>query len=214
MYIPSRDFIQASPQRDSPLGYCLSNGLDVGFSKGYTSFTQGSRSKNCQAFMAQRCAENWDGFCEYNFYEGNKINQGGFSNKLWPDLFSPVDWGNQRATQPPGNQFLRNVLITKYCVFPTGIRKEQSFDPTNANSPMIYTWESPNGLRTLVPVCNRIDPKTIDSDPVMNKALENLDACHDIIINILNTCKRDGIDLRGTKIGTLQERYLQNMRRQ
>lgn len=213
MYISSSDFIAPTPERDNPLGYCLSTGMDVGMSKGYTAFTQGGRSRNCQAFMAQRCAENWDGFCDYYMNQNNKINQGFFSNKLWPNLFSPIDWGSQRATQPLGNEFLRNVLITKYCVFPNGQLKMEPFDPTNANSPMIGLWANPSGDGKLIPVCNRIDPQTIDSDPVMNKALENIDVCGDILINILNTCKRQGINLSGTKLGRLQSKYFQNLRR-
>jgi hypothetical protein len=214
MYVPLSQLTPNSPQVNSPLTYCLSDGLDIGFSKGYTSFTQGPRSRNCQAFMAQYCANQWDGYCQYYFDKENQINQGGFTNKLWPNLFSPIDWGNQTASRTTGNQFLRNVLITKYCVFPNGQLKWEPFDPTFSHSPLIALWENPSGHQKLIPVCNRIDPKTIDQDTVMNMALDNVQVCGDILINIFNTCKREGIDLRGTRLGELQQRYFANMAKQ
>ena len=56
----------ANAPSDDPLTYCLSHTINNEFIHGAMAETISSASsKNCQAFMGQRCANNWDDACEY-----------------------------------------------------------------------------------------------------------------------------------------------------
>ena len=50
---------------DSPLTYCLNDTMDRGFLHGGHADTFGQHSRNCQLFMSEYCAEQWDEICEF-----------------------------------------------------------------------------------------------------------------------------------------------------
>lgn len=81
----------------------------------------------------------------------------------------------------------------------------------NPNSPKITYYTNPiNEDSGCVPVC-RVDPTQIDNDPVMNRMLANPLAAAPVMINICNTAKREGINLNGTKLGKVCQRYQSQM---
>jgi hypothetical protein len=85
------------------------------------------------------------------------------------------------------------------------IREYEPFDPTVANSPLIGKWMAIGGSgcgtnsnnNSCIPVY-AVDPKVIDSDPVMNKILEDPFIAIDILVNIYVNARRTG-ELEGLK---------------
>jgi hypothetical protein len=201
-----------SPGTDNdPLTYCLVETMDRNFQHGANSVTYGPRSQACQAFMAERCAKNWDGFCEYYYVNNNDNSQWPFDKQAWPNTFLPRNWANGLVpTLTNGEQLLQNAAELRYCSYRNCVPKKQPFNPLVAGSPMITTYYNPSSYsEECIPVCN-VDPKTIDQDPLMDRCLENPKAAALTLINICNTAKRQGTDLSGTKIGAVCNRYFKN----
>jgi hypothetical protein len=138
--------------------------------------------------MAERCAKNWDGFCSY-YYDHNQTQQ--YPNTVQNYKSNEII---QRGLVV-GETLLTNSAQRRFCQFPGCVKVEEPFDPNVANSPLIYHYNS-----NCVPVCS-VDPKTIDSDPLMNRCLANPNVALDTLVNICNTSKRMGVNLNGTKIG-------------
>lgn len=181
---------------NNPLTYCLDQTMNSSFVHGSTAKTIGAASgKNCQAFMAQYCANNWDNVCEVasnnrsRNYQNNLKKCGTGIEIACTDLTA-------------GEILLQNTASYKYLSQLGGecrIEYEQ-FDPTVASSPLV-AYLSNEHNKQCVPVYE-VDPKTIDSDPVMNKILAKPIIAWAILVNIYNTAKRKGTlnGLQGTKI--------------
>lgn len=196
---------------NTPLTYCLAQTTDKNFQNSPYGIFQGPVSRSCQLYMGNRCAKQWDGFCEYNYQTYR--NPGTYpNNRVRPNMFTANPLFSQVSTQTLGDAFLDNVLKERFCEFPNCIKKCEKFDPLVPQSPNISYWVGQNNTKC-VPVCNKIDPKTIDEDPVMNHALENPGACMETLINICNTSTNLGIDLSGTKLGNFCSNLQQNVSR-
>ena len=191
---------------NDPLSMCLVETMDRKLQfGGEMGRMSGPRSEQCQSFLSQRCAKQWDGFCEYVY------NQYG-ENGSWPNnkpTFNPLysNWErNQGLAQPYpiGEHLVHNTAKEKYCTYTDCQVSQEPFSPFVANSPLIKKYKG-----RCIPVC-KVDPKTIDQDPVMERVLANPMANAGLLINICNTSKREKIDLSNTKIGSLCEKYLQN----
>ena len=191
----------------SPLEMCLVDTMDRKFQHGGIANQYGPRSQKCQSYMAQRCAEKWDGFCEYAYAANNEISPNTLQQRSWE--------GNLGLTGEltTGQQILQNTAERKYCTFPTCSPRCEKFDPTDPDSPTITFFDNTNTLGgNCVPIC-RVDPATVDSDPVMDRLLYNPTVAATTLINICNTSKREGTDLSGTKLGRFCELYHENMNR-
>jgi hypothetical protein len=191
----------ATNPANNPLTYCLTQSMDTEFIHGAIGETiSGANSKNCQAFMGQYCANNWDDVCEYasNNHEG-----------LYPNQLQTCGSGSRVAYQglSAGEVLIQNTATRKYLVEMNGDQcsvKYEPFDPTVASSPLVAFWY--NGCNTqgnggCIPVY-AVDPKKIDSDPVMTKILNKPIIAWSLLINIYNTAKRKGKlnELKGTRI--------------
>ncbi len=193
---------------NNPLSYCAVSPLDSEFNHTLGSY-MGPYSFQCQAFMADYCANNFDGVCEYMSkntdtrfpaYHGNRAIGSGCSSSL--GIGSGTSLGDNLIRQTAMEKYL--VKMSSNCV-----RTYQPFDPTVANSPMIGTWSpirSQGG--TCVPVY-AVDPSVIDDDVVMNKILQKPELSLDILMNIYNN-SRNGVaipaywdSLKNTKLGQL-----------
>jgi hypothetical protein len=192
----------------NPLTYCLVDSMDKDFNHAPNGVLYGPRSQNCQLYMADRCADKWDGFCEY-YYQKHQSRGNWPENQSWPNTVQ-FD-GFQLQNNTLGNQLLLNTAEKRFCEYPTCVPKQESFDPMNPNAPKITYYTNPTDSSSgCIPVC-RVNPSSIDKDPVMNRMLANPSAAAPIMINICNTAKREGIDLSGTKIGKVCRRYHQQM---
>jgi len=183
---------QQSPLND-PLSYCVVTDLDNMF-----THTAGKRinkdSVECQMFMSDRCANNWDEVCES---ESRRNDSYSFPNQVTGK--SPL-----LATQKmsAGDYLIRNTMAKKYLT-EASMKCNLSYRPFDVQvptSPMIREW-SPS--RT--PGCESIyevNPLTIDSDPVMNRVLMNPSIAIDILVNIYNSMTRNGKieSLKNTKL--------------
>lgn len=185
---------------NNPLTYCLDQTLDNEFIHGATGETiGGAHGKHCQAFMSQYCANKWDDVCEYA--SNNR-------STIYPNNLQRCGSGSDSECKglTAGDILIQNTASRKYLVEMGGTcsLKYEPFDPTVASSPMVAFWEgacNTQGSGGCVPVY-AVDPKKIDSDPVMNKILAKPIIAWSVLLNIYNTAKRKGTlnELKGTKI--------------
>ena len=186
------------PTQD-PLTYCLLRTIDAPFQHGALATTiSGKYSKNCQSFMSDYCAKNWDGVCEFASQDRNTQ----LPNNLQTCSSSGVACDGLNA----GEILIANTAAKKYLTQMgcTCFLKYEPFDPTVAGSPMISYFNSTcnnQGNQTCIPVY-AVNPTTIDKDNVMNKILDKPIIAWSVLINIYNTAVRlNKLDeLKGTKI--------------
>jgi len=192
---------------NNPLTMCLVDTTDRKFQYGGAigKFT-GPKSVHCHQFMSQRCAQKWDGFCEYFFRENGP--DGSNSKQTLNPIAHPweLKYGIPQ-TQTLGEHMLRNTAELKYCTFSDCDEKTVSFNPLDPNSVKITQQSG-----ACIPTCT-INPKTIDSDPVMDRLLENPMVAPATIINICNTMRNNNIDISNTKIGKVCQVYFDNLQR-
>ena len=186
---------------NNPLNYCLFSKLDNGFNNGSTSAELNQNSRNCQAFMSDYCASNWNGICERESKNRNKS----FPNNLQKcNTYSGIECVDNMNL---GDVLVANTASKKYLSKMLGSNctlNYEPFDPNVAGSPMINYWGGTCnniGDQGCVPVYE-VDPTNIDNDPVMNKILNNPIIAWSILINIYNTSLRLGTleNLKGTKL--------------
>lgn len=190
-YVSIGDFGQTSAKDDplaNPLTYCAVSGLDSGFAHnlGLTNLLSPDSSQ-CQLFMGQYCARDWDGVCEYVYQDERKIPA--------VNTMSSCGTISGAGSLTKGDILIRNTAQEKYLVKMSGNCKRvyQPFDPTVANSPLIGTW-TPQGQdcgsncsasNQCIPVFD-VDAKGIDRDPVMNRLLAKPWIALDLLKNIYN----------------------------
>jgi hypothetical protein len=164
----------------------MTDGLEHGFLHGGSANLYGKYSRPCQLFMSEYCATKWDSFCEVASYNTNTNFPNNAGNCLG---YTDVACKGLNA----GEVLIKNTAARKYLVKMIGSKKTyEPFDPNVASSPLISYWIPENGCPTGsggVPIYI-VNPKTIDSDIVMNKILSKPKIAFDILINIYNSMKR------------------------
>lgn len=190
----------ANAPTNNPLTYCLLQTVDTGFMHGgIADGIASANGKNCQAFMSQYCANNWDEACE--FASNN-------TSTHTPNNLQKCGSGSQVACEglTAGEILISNTAAHKYLVSMGGScsLKYESFDPTVASSPIVGFWEGGcgnQGSGGCVPVYE-VNPAEIDNDPVMNKILNKPIIAWAILVNIYNTAVRLNKinNLKGTKL--------------
>lgn len=175
---------------NQPLARCSLNLLDAGFQYGGSSRTFGPESKNCQLFMAQRCATNWDDFCE---------NASNNTDDRYPDSATGLGIAQRLSA---GESLIRSTAYEKYLVgMVNGVKKQIPFDPLVAHSPMLTTYVSPSGL-PMTPIF-RIDPMTVQLDVVLSKLLAKPSIAPDVLVGLYTSAKKEGnlAAFQGTLLG-------------
>ena len=188
---------------ENPLNYCLADNLNTMFNNGATGNTiSNSNGANCQAFMSDYCANDWNTICE----TASKS-----STTMTPNSLQTCGSGyGQSCVQPcnrltAGEILIANTATKKYLSQMAGCSlKYEPFDPTVAGSPLVSFWSgncNTHGNETCIPVYE-VNPKIIDNDPVMNKILNKPIIAWGLLVNIYNTAvRKNTIDsLRGTKL--------------
>jgi hypothetical protein len=183
---------------NNPLSYCTDHTMNNLFVHGAIAQTiAGPDGKHCKAFMSERCSQNWDQACE---------NESKNISRHVPNQLEKCGSGPDFLTA--GEILVKNTASRKYLVNMLGNQcnvKYEPFDPTVASSPMVSFWDSSKcntrGTGNCVPVY-AVDPKNIDSDPVMTKILNKPIIALSLLINIYNTAKRKNKleELKGTRI--------------
>ena len=181
---------------NNPISYCI--GSSDKFLHGSSSVNiEGQQSRQCQLFLSDYCANKWDDYCELaskNASHSYPNNMGSF--EITEELL-------QRGLNA-GDMLLYNTAKRKYLKeMINGEQKFEPFDPTVSTSPLISYWVSKNGPGSKTVPVYAVDASTVDQDVLMNKLLDKPIVAIDILVNIINTAKRDGTinTLKGTRLG-------------
>lgn len=178
----------------NPLTYCMVKTMDNAFLHGSES-NFGPETYQCQNYMADKCANNWDGYCE-QYVDTN------MSLTYWPNNASisgeAYNKSNAVNHQSVGEQLLRNSLERRFIEYPYVKPQLEPFDTNDAASP--YYKNYGNICGPLKYSVKNIDRKTIDRDTLMNKALANPNVCIDVLARIYLAYKSKSIELRGTQL--------------
>lgn len=174
---------------NDPLTYCIGRDISQPFNHGGYAQTFGQNSKQCQAYLADRCARKWDGVCE--------IAAAPRTNEEYKIRANPIGKGAPQLNS--ADILLVNTAERKYLVHMSNCEQvTEPFDPLVIGSPMITTWRG-----MYCKPMYAVDPAKIDSDPVMDKILQRPWIAANVLINIKNTMMRNGNfgRLAGTKLG-------------
>jgi hypothetical protein len=209
-YVYLKTFGDHPPSANNdPLSYFIGSQVDSRFQHGNYQRLDAT-SPQAGAYMAQRCSaqgDSWDGYCEY-FYQTNGPQNS--NRQLYPNqLFGDTAYTLQTSQLSPGDQLVKNASNLRFCSFDGCEKKCEPFDPMDPNSPIITQY-----VGQCLPIANRIDPATIDNDPLMNKVLLNPRINPELLINACNTSRRNGVNLKGTKLGQVCDIYYANMDKQ
>lgn len=189
----------------NPLTYSIGENVNQLMLHGSSSAViSGQYSKNSQIFMANYCANNWDGFCEI----ASNDNTVGYANNM--DSFL----GKSRMDLSQGDILVLNTARVKYLVDPGNqILMKERFDPNVVDSPYIYYYQRPDDdiestKRGMPALADReptyaVNPKTINDDIVMNKILSKPYLYKELLDNIFITMSRNKTinQLEGTRLG-------------
>lgn len=177
---------------NDPLTYCIGTNASQAFNHGSNGTTFGQNSNPCQVYLAQRCAQKWDGICEYaaSFPANSEYYQKADT------MFA----GNREVLGlSPGDILVRNTAQEKFRSNMLNCQlKIEPFDHLNPSSPYIAYYIGQNCIPEY-----SVDPYTIDRDPVMHKILDNPQIAVQMLTNIKNTMARNGTLhlLKGTRLG-------------
>jgi len=175
---------------NDPLTYCIGNSTSQAFNHPSSWMSIGQNSTPCQIYMASRCAQKWDGVCEY-------ITKSPYVYDTAPQITSQ----SKSLYLNPGDILLVNTAEKKYLANMLGTNcelKTEPFDPVLlGGSPYISKY-----VGNCYPIY-MIDPKTIDYDPVMNKILERPWIAKDFLTKLRTNLIQYGMfeQLKGTKLG-------------
>jgi hypothetical protein len=183
-YVKINQFGNYKPMlEDQPVWYSVTDKKDFLHNQGLNPY-----SKESQAYMAEKCSIEWDGACELASTNKKKNIVNTLHGK---HNFHSVDL-------TAGEILIKNAAKSKYRVNKEscGVKYVQ-YDPLVAHSPLVAHRSD-----VCVPLY-KVDPKTIESDPVMNKILEKPEIALDILKHIHDTMKSDGSisQLSGTRLG-------------
>jgi len=193
------------PAVTNPLTYSIGESVDQLMLHGSSTATiSGQYSKNSQIFLANYCANTWDGFCEIASTDQTVAYANNMNSFMGPSCIG--------LTQ--GDMLILNTARVKYLVDPGNqVLVKEPFDPNVADSPYIYYWKQQDcdaesarcGVSQGTSCGPRyaVNPKTIDDDIVMNKILCNPQLYMSLLYNIYCTMKSAGTlsQLQGTKLG-------------
>lgn len=182
----------------NPLTYCMTPTLNSQFFHGSLSggILYGNQNSKCMNFMAERCSENWDGFCQAY----TDIN----TDSYWPneavvDAAAYQSAKNFLTIKPTiGQDLLRNSCYRRFIRNPNDTPAMEPFDESVANSPVIKRFN--NYVFGYSRVQNLSDPRQLDTDPLVQRMLANPSICLDVLGRIYLAWIRneDGINIGGT----------------
>jgi len=184
---------------DNPLTYCVGYERDILSLHSPLGYVIRPGSKKCQAFMSDYCAKNWDGICEVESHNQSHKN---------PNIMLGCSQGQTnhcpQSSLSEGEALIYNSAVKKYMVDRYGCAYTyQPFDPTVASSPLVrYMNDSCCQQAQCVPIYE-VNPREVNSDPIMHKLLTMVHIGPDILLNIFNTARRTGKlqALMPTKLG-------------
>lgn len=155
-----------------------------------TCFLHGSSSTNLlktpyspasSNYMAERCSDVYDGFCEGYV----KMN----TDTAWPNVAAidnltlNIAKGYLKIKTTVGQNMIRNAAERRFLTY-SGVSKfVEPFDPNVANSPLVTRYSSTYNIGT-IGYQNLDDPSAIDNDQLMMAVCDNWPACFDVLTKI------------------------------
>lgn len=164
----------------NPLTYCMFPTLGTQFMHGSSTsnLLYGNYNQACESFMAQHCAQNWDGFCDA--YQKMNVDS------YWPNsgvidayafTFAQAFLKNNAPTV--GQNLVRNTMNIVFLEYPKAIYQIAPFDPNTANSPNIKYYSNMNpGPSVIKPI------KDINNNQDVKRLIENATPCFDVIARL------------------------------
>lgn len=190
----------------NPLTYCLFPTLSSQFTHGSTSsnLLYGTYNPSCELYMAERCATNWDSFCNVyveknpdDYYPNNGvINRDSY-------LLAQTYLKNNKPTV--GEMLVRNAVNLRFLDFPTLRGEKEPFDPNVANSPMITYYRNNNsGISIIKKIEN------VNENIHVHKMLENQAVCFDVLARLYLGYLRGEKNTENFKNSKLEKLFLEN----
>lgn len=142
--------------------------------------TFGPMGMNSRPLMTYKCSLNWTPDCD-TFY------------RPWIDD-KLIDQTDGTIADSEG-MLIKQAAKLRFCR-PLGCAEtRQLVDPTTLDSPSYVLLNTPCQF-----VCDKFDPKTIDNDPLFNRALMRPWENMTLLKNMYNTAKRNDVDISNTKL--------------
>ena len=190
----------------NPLTYSVMPTYNSMFLHGPTISALNNRtwSRAAQNFMADYGAMHWDGFCE-GFCIVNTDTV--WANQAVIDIHAYTLCMSYLAYKPTqGEQLLRNACERRYLYFPYSPARQEPFDFTVANSPLV-TYFTPLYTSGPCAVRNLECPEKVQQDPLMQRMLSNPQPCLDVMLRIYvhYRMKNPWVQIQGTYL----QRYLE-----
>ena len=187
---PSKGVYQED-MTDNPVDMCVFSDVNKSLTGGVLGYRYGPSNENCQLFMSERCSKNWDSVCDI----ASKNSTAQYPN-------TATIRGNAQGSpleitggSTVGAQLIHNAGQRRFCKFSNSNIQQFPFDPTNLSSPTVTRINRSQYGNN--PVCS-VDPRSIDSDILMNKMLDDPSTSMDTLTNI---CSKMKGKLNGTRIG-------------
>jgi len=176
------------------LQYCFGNKSDSIIMFGHGLLND---SRAAQVYSANYCSKKWDKICELASMDDDT----NVVNLVKPHITNRLS---------RGQILIRNTAVMKYAIGVTGAVKNQEYlYPQDSSSPIVTYWSSKNDLHPMRMEFS-VNPYNIDTDPVMNKILEQPNIAVDILQSIYTNLKKANKlnQLNGTKLGNFFLKHL------
>ena len=160
-----------------PVAASIYRDVDSSFDIGETAVRYGPRAKESMLYMAQRCAANWDGACEFlsrNEDTAGVCNQAKVVSPLFPRINPP-------GSQSIGDILVENAATQRFCDLSSCSIRSEPYDPTNPRSVMVNQYGC-CGTQTCLPMC--MPPTDPDNDLLLNKLLDKPQLHLDLLLNM------------------------------
>ena len=194
-YAKYQDFAPSlSPEltMSNPTSVSLFDDMDtlfaIGSSAGYKYY--GPQAPNSQSFMAQKCAENFDGTCEFLSTNNRIVNSN--VGKIHSPLFK-----NCPNLMTIGDTLVENTAQRRFCDVSQCKISKELFNPLDPSSPMISTINCGENNIVCMP------PANPDSDLLLNKILDRPDQHVDLLLCMYRSTKNNRNKYVGTRIGRI-----------
>jgi hypothetical protein len=173
------DSIKNPENAANPLTYCMFPTLNSQFFHGSLSggLLYTNQNANCLNYMADRCSEKWDDYCEA-FMDLNKDSYQPNTAAIDPTAY--LNAKNFLGIQTTvGQDLLRNSSYRKFICVPNITAHIEPFDYSVANSPKFYNYSSyVTGYSQLKNLDNKYQ---VNNDPLVQKMLAHPRFCLDVI---------------------------------
>lgn len=175
----------------NPVDMCLFSDVNKSLVGGVLGARYGPANENCQLFMADRCAKNWDSVCDVAALN----RQATYANNATIRGNAAAAPGEITGGSTIGSQLIHNAGQRRFCQFSNTNIQQFPFDPTDYSSPVVTRiLRSQFGNN---PICT-VNPSTIDNDTLMNRMLDDPGTSMETLSNI---CRNMKGKLNGTRLG-------------